>query len=221
MTYSPTEQEYTPTSINTVALKIKALPGQVAKLQEWRNSADAVVGSVGPSGEVALPSVAATGAVSGSSVTATGALAGATAAISTADGLTVNSDIVPVRLEISVSCVANAACVDQAFFIANRAYQVMAISEVHAVAGDNGGAVNLQVTKDTSTNAPGAGANLLTNNTDAGFDLKGTANTVQTGTLSGTLGDKQLAIGDRLSLDFAGTVTTLAGLVVTVSLKRL
>lgn len=61
----------------------------------------------------------------------------------------------------------------------------------------------------------------LTNNANAGFDLKGTANTVQTGTLTATTADLQLATGDRLSLDFAGTLTDLAGLLVTVSLKRI
>lgn len=148
-----------------------------------------------------------------------GALSVSTATVSTADGLTVGGVIVPQNITVSVSCVANAACVDQAFFIANRAYQVTAIREIHAVAGDDVGAVNLQVVKDTGTDAPGAGTDLLTNNTNAGFDMKGTANTVQVGTLTATTASLQLAAGNRLSLDFAGTVTTLAGVVVTVSLK--
>jgi hypothetical protein len=79
----------------------------------------------------------------------------------------------------------------------------------------------MQVTKDDSTDAPGAGNNLLTNNTNAGFDMKGTANTMQTGTLTATSADLRLAAGDRLSVDFAGTVTTLAGVVVTVVLRPL
>ena len=51
------------------------------------------------------------------------------------------------------------------------------------------GAVNVQLVKDTSTDAPGAGTDLLTNNTDAGFNCKGTANTVQNGTLTATTAD--------------------------------
>ncbi len=144
---------------------------------------------------------------------------GKTFAVTTADKLTVAGVIVSPTKSISVQCPANADCVDKAFFIADRAYQVTAISEVHSAAGTNGSAVNLQVTKDVTTDAPGAGTDLLTNNTNAGFDLKGTANTVQAGTLTATTASLQLAAGDRLSLDFAGTLTTLAGVLVTVTLK--
>lgn len=144
-----------------------------------------------------------------------------TLAVTTADKLTVGGVIAPQHIEVVYSMNANASLADQAFFIANRAYQVTAIQEVHATAGTAGGSVNLQVTKDTSTDAPGAGTDLLTNNTNAGFDLKGVANTVQVGTLTGTAASLQLAAGDRLSVDFAGTLTTLAGVVVTVSLKRI
>lgn len=141
--------------------------------------------------------------------------------VTDADALTVGGVIVPQHLEVTFGMLANGSLADQCFFVANRAYQVTAIREVHSVAGNDAGAVNLQVTKDTGTNAPGAGTDLLTDNTGAGFNLKGTANTVQTGTLTGTAASLQLAAGDRLSVDFAGTLTTLAGVVVTVSLKRI
>lgn len=114
---------------------------------------------------------------------------------------------------------ANASLADQAFFTATRAYQVIAIREVHSAAGTDVGAVNLQVTKDTGTTAPGAGTDLLTNNANAGFDLKGVANTVQTGTLTATEASLQLAAGDRLAVDFAGVLTAVAGVVVTVELR--
>lgn len=114
----------------------------------------------------------------------------------------------------------NADCVDQSFFIADRAYKVKAIYEIHATAGNDAGAVNVQVTKDTGTDAPGAGTDLLTNNTNAGFNMKGTANTLQTGTLTATAASLLLAAGDRLSVDFAGVVTTLAGVSVQVVLEQ-
>lgn len=142
-------------------------------------------------------------------------------AFANADAVTQAGVITPQHIEVTFAMAANGSLADQAFFVANRAYQVVAISEVHATAGNDAGAVTLQVTKDTSTNAPGAGTDLLTNNSNAGFDLKGTANTVQTGTLTATTTALQLAAGDRLSVDFAGTLTTLAGVVVTVSLKRI
>lgn len=126
---------------------------------------------------------------------------------------------VPRYVPVTFALLANASLADQAFFIADRAYRVKAINEVHSVAGNDAGAVSLQVTKDTGTDAPGAGTNLLTNNSNAGFDMKGTANTVQNGSLSATAADLALAAGDRLAVDFAGVLTTLAGVVVTVWLE--
>ena len=108
------------------------------------------------------------------------------------------------------------AATDQVFFIATRAYTVVSVSEVHSVAA--GGASALQVTKDTGTAAPGAGTDLLTNNTNTGFDLNGTANTVQNGTLVGTAGVTSLAAGDRLAVDFANAIQSSAGVVVTACL---
>ncbi len=142
-----------------------------------------------------------------------------TLAVTDADKLLVGSKIVPQKLILTVSLPLNANCVDQAIFIADRAYKVESVDEVHAVAGDHASAVSLQVTKDTSTNAPGAGTDLLTNNTNAGFNLKATANTVQNGTLTATEASLTLAVGNRLSLDFAGDVQNLAGVVVTITLK--
>lgn len=108
---------------------------------------------------------------------------------------------------------APAAATDTAFFIANRSYLVTSVREIHAVAA--GGASTLQLVKDTSTNAPGAGTDLLTNNTNTGFDLNATANTVQTGTLTATIATKTLAAGDRLSVDFANAIQSSSGITVT------
>ena len=112
---------------------------------------------------------------------------------------------------------ANGSLADQCFYTATKNMKVASIYYVHSTAGTDASAVNLQVTKDTSTNAPGAGTNLLTNNTNAGFNCKSTINVVQTGALSATAADLRLAPGDRLSVDFAGTLTALAGVVVVVT----
>ena len=138
---------------------------------------------------------------------------GKTLAVASADKLTVGGGIMPQVIEVSFVGQTTEAATDRAFFIANRAYQVTAIRQVHSVAA--GGASTLQVTKDTGTTAPGAGSDLLS----SAFDLNATANTVQTGALTATTADLQLAAGDRLSLDFANTIQSTAGLVVTVSLK--
>lgn len=105
---------------------------------------------------------------------------------------------------------------DGVIFIAQHPTTVLAASYVHATAGSDAGAVNVQLTKDTGTDAPGAGTDLLANNTNAGWNCKGTANTVEEAIFKTTAGILSLSKGDRLSLDFAGTLTALAGVTVTV-----
>lgn len=101
------------------------------------------------------------------------------------------------------------AATDTCIFVAPRACRLVSATEVHSVAA--GGASALQVVKDTSTSAPGAGTDLLQS---TGFDLNGTANTPQTGSLSTTAADLNFAAGDRASLDFANTIQSTAGCVV-------
>jgi len=108
---------------------------------------------------------------------------------------------------------------DSTFFIANRAYRVISARETHGAAA--GGASVIQVTKDTGTNAPGAGTDLLTNNTSTGFDLNATANTVQTGTFVTTAGALNLAVGDRLGVDFANAIQSSSSIAITVCLAPL
>lgn len=143
-----------------------------------------------------------------------GALAAASISVNT-DGLRVGSRIVEAEQQNTISIPLNSGCVDQNVFIAPRALQITRIDYSHAVAGNDAGSVNLQVAKQTGTQAIGSGTNLLTNNTNAGFNCKAAANTVQNGTLTGTTASLQLAAGDRLALDFSGVVTTLAGVTLT------
>ena len=112
----------------------------------------------------------------------------------------------------------NADNVDKAFWIAPFPCEVIGVTEIHEVAGTDGSAVTVNLERLQGTEAPDAGDDLLTNNSNAGFDLKGTANTLQTGTLVGTSA-VQLAAGNRLGAAFAGTITSLAGTVMTVTLK--
>ncbi len=108
-----------------------------------------------------------------------------------------------------------AAATDQVFFVATRSMKVIACSEVHSAAA--GGTSVLQVVKDTSTDAPGAGTDLLT----TGFNLASTANTVQVGALTGTVATVTLAAGDRLSVDYANAVQSSTGVAVTCMLTPL
>lgn len=115
---------------------------------------------------------------------------------------------------------AAATATDTNIFIAPYDCYLVDAYEVHSVAGSDGSAVNLQLTKDTGTTAPGAGTDLLANNSDAGFNLKGTADTVQAAVFKTTAGIRNLAKGDRISVDFAGTQTSVAGTTVTLVIAR-
>lgn len=110
-----------------------------------------------------------------------------------------------------------ATSVAQHIFIADKAYQVVSIKEIHSVVG--GGAAAVRARKITDTSAPGAVASgTVKEITTATFDLTATINTTLTGTLSATPADYTMAAGDKLALNFTGTLTGLVGVVV-VELK--
>jgi len=102
------------------------------------------------------------------------------------------------------------------FFIAGKPCRLVAARLNFTTA--TGGAGTLQIEKLTGTTAPAAGTHLLDG---TGFDLNGVAETVQDGTLTTTLADLILAIGDRLALDDDGALGVLAGLCVTVELEAI
>lgn len=133
-----------------------------------------------------------------------------------ADALEVGGNIIPQVLSVSFVAAANASVLDTAFFIANEAYTVTSIREIHGTLGTDAGAVTLQVTKATGTQAPSAGVALLA----ATVDLKGTINTALNPALTATAADLDLAAGNRLAVDITGVTTAVAGLCVTVTLKR-
>lgn len=101
------------------------------------------------------------------------------------------------------------------FWIAPFNVQVTNFWEVHATAGTDGSAVTLQLEKLTGTQAPGAGATILS----AALSLKATANTLQTATLTTTLANRSLAKGNRLALLKSGTLTSVANVTVLVELQ--
>ena len=100
----------------------------------------------------------------------------------------------------------------QTIFLATRAYTVSAVSVVFGTASTSG---TVDVKKDTGTTAPGGGTSVLTGT----ISLAGTANTVVNGTLTATAATLAMAAGDRLSVTFGGTLTSLANAVIQVALK--
>lgn len=102
------------------------------------------------------------------------------------------------------------------FWIAPADCIVKGFSEVHQTAGSAGGTVSLQLEKLTGTQAPDAGVVLLT----TALNLKGTANTIQEGTMAVTFTsskqDVSMLAGDRLCLKDSGTLTAVANVTVQV-----
>ena len=105
---------------------------------------------------------------------------------------------------------------DVQFWTAPVKCEVVGVREVHAVAGDDAGTVTAIVRRCQGTEAATAGDNLLSTT----INLKGTALTEQAPALTATTADLTLEAGNRLSLDVTGTTTTLAGVILTVLLKR-
>ena len=103
------------------------------------------------------------------------------------------------------------------FFIARHPMEVMWVAESHIVTGTNAGAVTMDVVKLTSGQAVASGVSILT----AEFDMKSTANTPVQKQGKDLANTRQLKNGERLALDFTGTLTDLAGVQVTLYLKNL
>lgn len=101
------------------------------------------------------------------------------------------------------------------FFIVPFTCILKKFQEVHKVAGSDAGAVSLTLEKLASAVAPDSGTAMLA----SVLSLKATADTVQTGTLSTTSSSLNLAVGDRLCLKDAGTLTAVANVTVSVELQ--
>ena len=105
---------------------------------------------------------------------------------------------------------------DVQFWTAPVKCEVVAVREVHTTAGTDGSDVTGTIRRCQGTEAATAGDDLLS----AAIDLKGTALTEQTPALTATTANLTLEAGDRLSLDVTGVTTALAGVILTVLLKR-
>jgi hypothetical protein len=95
--------------------------------------------------------------------------------------------------------------------------ELIKVQEVHTTASATAGAVTLMLEKLRHTETPGNGNDLLS----ATINLKGTAATVQTGTLVTASQAKtsqpfitKFKAGDRVGMDITGTTGTLAGMTI-------
>ena len=99
-------------------------------------------------------------------------------------------------------------------------YELVEAREAHTVAGSDGGAVTADVVKCTGTQAPSAGATMLSST----FNLKSTANTPVGKTVGSGLVASQATRtvkgGERICLNVTGTTTAVEGLNLLLVLKR-
>ena len=146
-------------------------------------------------------------ALNGSPTVATGK----TLAVTDADKLTVGGKIVPQYLILNVPM--NADSVDQWVFVADAAYELDTVELSYTVASTSG---TFDLKKSTTVQAPASGGTMLTGT----IDMSQTANTVYAGTKHGTEGNRRLADGNKLSVCFTGTMTSIAGGVATIRLFR-
>jgi hypothetical protein len=127
-----------------------------------------------------------------------------------AGGGTVGSE--EAQSERSVTTDLMAASVDKWVFVADRAYRVELIEEIHSVVGGSGAAVSFRKVTAAGTAAPGAAAGATVVEFQvAAIDLTATINVTQTPALSAVAGALNLADGDKIGTDFAGTLTGLVG----------
>lgn len=102
-----------------------------------------------------------------------------------------------------------AASVGKIAFVATRAYTVKAITARVEVAGTDVGAVTGAIKKAASATAIASGTALHSGT----INLKGTAATNQSLTLSTTDTDLDIAAGDAIGIDFTGVLTAATGAV--------
>lgn len=116
----------------------------------------------------------------------------------------------------------NAEVVDTPLFVVpeGASYEVVEVTSRQDTIGTNGGAVTMDVVKAASGTAIAGATSVLAST----FNLKSTAatnvrKTVANGGLATAQATRTLTSGQALGVDFTGTVTSVAGLVVTISLK--
>jgi hypothetical protein len=102
-------------------------------------------------------------------------------------------------------------------FTARHPIEVMRITETHAVAGSDAGAVTLDVKKAGSGVAIASGITLLSST----FNLKSTANTPVTKEGINLSNDRILIEGDRIGLVVSGTLTALSDVHITIYYKEI
>ena len=138
-----------------------------------------------------------------------------------ADGIRANNTILPGEMVVNwpiTKAAITSGDINSTMFIADDAWNITSIEEVHSAAETTATTMNINVMKTTGTNTLAQGINVTT----ATINLKGGANTVQTMTLNSSY--LSLADGDRLGILCNMTGVNDAGEfrggVITIHMKR-
>lgn len=126
-----------------------------------------------------------------------------------------NDGFFGVTLPVMFNFSGGMGTLTETFFIAQRDYYLISVTERHQVAGTDPGAVTMQLYKVASGTAPASGTAMLT----AGLNLKSTANTNQDGTLVTTAGGLTIPRGYALAFITSGALTAVQGVTAAVVLK--
>jgi len=128
----------------------------------------------------------------------------------------INSHIVfPITVSLQGTNAATSSNYD-VFYTADNACEIVSVSETHRVAGTDAGSVTLNLEKLNPGEALDSGDIILSTS----LSLKTTINTPQFGNLLNGQ-SRILSRGDRIALKDSGTLTSLAGVVVTVHMRMI
>lgn len=153
---------------------------------------------------------------------------GKTLTVTDLDALTIAGIKIPTNFNLAFPFNATSLAAATDVWVADRAYQVTKIQEIHSVVSSGG--ANVKIRKITDTSAPGAAASgtvkeLIdgTNSTASALDITSTVNTFKAAAarvLSLTASDLQFAADNRLAFFPAGVPTGYIGCI-TVTLKAI
>jgi len=122
--------------------------------------------------------------------------------------------------KFSIAVPMNSLNVDAFVWTAPAACKLLRVTEVHAVASTSGTLGLRKITADSQAPGAAAGASVVELLTSAtAINLASAANTVVTAPLSAVAGALQIPDGARIGFDIAGTMTNLAGGVVTLTFQ--
>jgi len=119
-------------------------------------------------------------------------------------GLKAIARLAPVLVQYRTSA---GEAADVHVFVADRDYEIMDVRETHSVAGASSSTLDLGVS--ASGTAPAS----LTTALSSAFALDSTVDTPVQATLTSTVANRKVDLGEQISLNFTGTVTAYEGAV--------